>query len=106
MPNTVTLIDKAFTGSSIWRLMSGVAHGREWATRTLAGVYPQQNNGVQLSIAAAAFLITSVLDWFTRTTWTYFKVNGWDLQRLACALEGQYDHAFLTPYCRFWCSEI
>ena len=106
MPNITELIDGQLQEGGTYRLLSAVAHGRTWAELAL-GLRLNRLKGrrvvkQELSVDAAMFLIVSSLDWFTRAVWAYFKLNGWDLERLKATLEAKYDKASLRPEARFW----
>jgi hypothetical protein len=104
MPSVTELADLAFSEGATYRLLSAVAHGRWWARRAV-GLRPVEGKKAvepYLTLEAALFLILNAIDWFTRPTWAYFKLNGWDLQRLASTLELQYNQAALNESTRFW----
>ena len=109
LPTATELADSQLDAGGTFRLLSAVAHGRTWANLAL-GLRRFVSEGTpkveqQLTVDAARFLILSALDWFARPTWADFKLNGWDLKRLATILEGIYDQAALVEKTRFWRTE-
>lgn len=106
MPSTTDLVDNELGEGGTYRLLSAIAHGRTWANLALGLRHIEQAGEPaveqHLTVEAAQFLIFNALDWFARPSWAYFKLNGWDLNKLVSILEAAYDQASLVKETRFW----
>lgn len=92
---------------SNYRLLSGLAHGRIWAFLALAGRYTGRTEGrptieQYLSANSAIFLIAAATEWFSKPTWNYAQLMGWDLERVKVLLEQVYDQIRMVEELRFW----
>ena len=106
MPSITELADNELGEGGTYRLLSAMAHGRVWANLALGLRHLKQKGEPvveqHLTVEAAQFLIVKALDWFARPGWAYFKLNGWDLNKLVSILEAAYDQASLVEEARFW----
>lgn len=106
MPSITDLADNELGEGGTYRLFSAIAHGRTWANLALGLRHLNQKGEPaveqHLTVHAAQFLIVKALDWFARPGWAYFKLNGWDLNKLVTILEAAYDQASLVEERRFW----
>ena len=104
MPSKVKLVELSFGDASMYRLLSGAAHGEPWATMivSLRRVPGKLAVTQHLDPDAVSYLVGACMTWLGQATWNYFALNGWDLQDLAQLLEGQYQRAGISPRLWFW----
>ena len=104
MPSLTDLAELAFQEGSTYRLFSAVSHNRTWASLALSMTRDNNISSISqnLTVDSAMFLVTSAIDWFSRSAWSYFELHGWNTDLLATALEAQYDQAAMVQDIRFW----
>ncbi len=90
-----------------YAMLSSTAHGNEFATLSLGSkIVGHVGDGVivvpDLQPLSALYLVFLVSEWFSRATWTYFGLFGWDLRKLESILEEGYDRAAIDGKFRFW----
>ena len=104
VPSVIDLCRLTLGEGWTYRLLSGVAHGRTWASLALGLRRVEGVNAVtqHLDPLKAALVIVDGITWFSRAVWAYSDLAGWDMERLKGVLEEQYDHAHLTAETRFW----
>ncbi|MDA0770969.1 MAG: hypothetical protein BZY79_06190 [SAR202 cluster bacterium Casp-Chloro-G4] len=104
MPGATDLARSAFNDSLDYRLLSGLTHGRFWANISLAlrKVDGRSKLEQDMTLTRALYIVTSVIHWFSKTTWEYFKLFGWNLKQAVAILERLYDQAKFTTETRFW----
>ncbi len=104
VPDFVVLIEKSLGERQMYRLLSGLAHGRTWAQlalslRSVEGVKAVTQHLEPLN---AILAMVDAIIWFSRAVWAYFDLTGRDLGSLKKVLEQQYDQAHLKAETRFW----
>ena len=98
---------KKHTKKNTYALLSGVAHSNQWAVGSLSMETTQQRDGFigavfKLNPDNAEHLIENTVEWFARTSRTYFSLFGWDLEELWSVLEDGYDQVGFNEESRFW----
>lgn len=104
VPDLVVLIERTLGERQMFRLLSGLAHGRTWvqlalSLRRVAGVKAVTQH---LDPIAATNVMIDAIIWFSRAVWAYFDLTGRDLDALKKIMEQQYDQAHLKAETRFW----
>ena len=98
---------KKHTKKNTYALLSGAAHSNQWAIASLGMKIIQQEDDfisvvLELDPDNAEQLIENTVEWFARTSWTYFNLFGWDLEELRSVLEDGYDQFGFNEESRFW----
>jgi hypothetical protein len=115
MPSATEVIKSMLDEEAMYRLLSAVAHGHQWAILGL-GFEPttdqaggQHIGGVNVSnfqktanLNGLAYLGMSAAKAFTRPLWNQCHYAGWDEARLTGILEGTFDKLQAKPTVRFW----
>jgi hypothetical protein len=108
------MIEQALENATIYQMLSGMAHGRPWATMGLAyakvsgvtvppvpagyaAVMTQRMTGEQF-----VFLVVHPVRWFARAAWLLFAFRGWDLEALGSLLETEYRNAGMSAVIGSW----
>ena len=76
-------------GGDAYRLLSALSHGRQWAVTILSMEPVAEMSALEkkLTPQGAEVLITWPLTWYSRAATRFFRPSGWDLNRLAAAIE-------------------
>ena len=104
MPSSMELAELTLGASIDYRMLPAVTHGRFWASNTLALRINEDELLMEkeLTIKNTFYIVTSVIDWYSRAIWEHYKLHGWGLKATANILEEQCDSAHLNPITRFW----
>ena len=103
VPNMVDLSGKTLRAAWMYRLLSGVAHGRSWAqVLGLGHVEDVKALTQELDPEMAAIVLRHAIVWVSRAIWAYFDLAGWDLDHLERVLEDHFVQAGLAPSESFW----
>ena len=98
---------KKHTKKNTYTLLSGAIHSNQWAIGSLGMKTIQREDDFisavpKLDPDNAEHLIENTVEWFARTSWTYFGLFGWDLEELRSVLEDGYDQFGFNEESRFW----
>ena len=98
---------KKHTKKNTYALLSGATHNDQWAILSLGMKIIQQEDDFisavfELDPDNAEHLIENTVEWFARTSWTYFSLFGWDLEELRSVLKDGYDQFGFNEESRFW----
>ena len=105
-PNISDRIDATFKAKDDYAMFSSAAHGNPSMILSLGVNIEQSKKGPltpDLDPDDAMWLIMKTVEWFARTSWTYFNLFGRELKELQFVLEDGYDQVgFINEESRFW----
>ena len=115
MPSATEVINRMLDEGKMYRLLSAVTHGHDWAIRELAfrpvpeGDLSPKVAGVpvtmferQVDVNKLALLGLTAAKAFARPVWDQCNYAGWDIERLIGVLDSTFDKLGLRSSKRFW----
>ena len=104
-PNISKRIEETIGDSSIYAMLSPVAHGNPRMSLGLGTdqVLKSQSAMITgLTVQAANWLVTVPVRWIARTFWVQSELFGWDVAGIEAMLEREWDRAGFNESSRFW----
>ncbi len=105
IPSATTLAEITLGESATFRLLSAVAHQRNWAKLSVGFKrVPGKKNAMtqDMNPIAFAFLVRKPIEWYARVSWAEADMFGWELKRLSALLEDQFEKAGIPEDRWFW----
>ena len=115
MPSVTALVGGMLQEEALYRLLSAVAHGHQWALQQLSFEKAPQFDTVSAisgtkltgftkgaSIDSMALLILVAASTFARVVWNQALYLGWDSNLLRTLLEEQFDRLDAADHLRCW----
>ena len=116
MPSATEVIKLMLDKEEMYRLLSAVTHGHDWALINLGfspvpegdlrpdvGGVPVTMFKKTVDINKLALLGLTAAEAFAKPVWDKCNYAGWDKERLIGVLDSTFDELRLRPSKRFWC---